>query len=102
LRESTKDQERGIRWRLEDKLHGLDYADDLCLISSTHQHIQEKTTKLHETSKRLGLNINQKKTKVIRINARNNNPVQVNGEPLENVNNFTYHQEALTKIYYPE
>jgi hypothetical protein len=49
MRKSTKDQERGIRWRLEDKLDDLDYADDLCLISSTHQHIQEKTTKLHET-----------------------------------------------------
>jgi argininosuccinate synthase len=81
---------------LEDKLDDLDCADNLCLISSTHQHIQEKTTKLHETSKKLGLNINQKKTKVMRINARNNNPVQVNGEPLENVNNFTYLGSIVT------
>jgi hypothetical protein len=35
MRDSTRDQERGIRWRLEDKLDDLDYADDLCLISST-------------------------------------------------------------------
>ena len=34
MRESTKDQSRGIRWRMEHKLDDLDYADDLCLISS--------------------------------------------------------------------
>jgi hypothetical protein len=57
------------------KLDDLDYAYDLCLTSFTQQHIQEKTTKLHETSQKLGPNINQKKTKVMRINARNNDPV---------------------------
>ena len=70
MRETNRDQDRGIRWRMEDKLDDLDYADDLCLISSTHQHIQEKTTKLNETSRSLGLNINRKKTKVMRINTR--------------------------------
>jgi hypothetical protein len=39
---------------------------------------------------RLCLNINQKKTEVMRINARNNTPVQVNGKPQENVNNITH------------
>ncbi|XP_061184963.1 uncharacterized protein LOC133192979 [Saccostrea echinata] len=38
----------------------------------------------------LGLNINLNKTKIMRINARNNNPVQVNGENLEDVDTFTY------------
>jgi hypothetical protein len=42
MRKSTKDQKRGLRWILEDKLDDLDYADDLSLISSTNQHIQEK------------------------------------------------------------
>jgi hypothetical protein len=74
MRVSIKDQDRGIRWRLEDKLDDLDYANDRCHISSTHQHIQEKTTKLHETSKKLSLNVNQK-TKIMRINATNNHPV---------------------------
>ena len=90
MRETTRDQDLGIRWRMENKLDDLDYADDLCLISSTHQHIQEKTAKLNETSRSLGLNINRKKTKVMRINARNNNTVQVNGEQLEEVDTFTY------------
>lgn len=79
-----------------NKLDDLDYADDLCLISSTHQHIQEKTTKLHRTSTSLGLNINLKKTKIMRINARNKNSVQVNGEPLEDVDTFTYLGSIIT------
>ena len=90
MRETTRDQDLGIRWRMDNKLDDLDYADDLCLISSTNQHIQEKTAKLNETSRSLGLNINRKKTKVMRINARNNNTVQENGEQLKDVDTFTY------------
>eukprot|EP00105_Crassostrea_gigas_P027665 XP_011449082.1 PREDICTED: uncharacterized protein LOC105343405 [Crassostrea gigas] len=96
MRESTRDQNNGIRWNMGNKLDDLDYADDLCLISSTHQHIQEKTTKLHTTSTSLGLNINLKKTKIMRINARNKNSVQVNGEPLEDVDAFTYLGSIIT------
>lgn len=96
MRESTRDQNNGIRWNMGNKLDDLDYADDLCLISSTHQHIQEKTTKLNTTSTSLGLNINLKKTKIMRINARNKNSVQVNGEPLEDVDTFTYLGSIIT------
>nr|XP_034311369.1 uncharacterized protein LOC117684225 [Crassostrea gigas] len=96
MRESTRDQNNGIRWKMENKLDDLDYADDLCLISSTHQHIQEKATKLHTTPRSLGLNINLKKTKIMRINARNNSSVQVNGEPLEDVDTFTYLGSIIT------
>ena len=89
MRENTKDQERGIRWRLHRKLEDLDYADDLCLILSTHKHTREKT-KLHDTARSLGLNTNRKKTKVSKINAQINNTIQANGENLEEVETFTY------------
>lgn len=48
-----------------------------------------KTTKIHTTSRSLGLNINLKKTKIIKI-TRNNNSVQVNGKRFEAVDTFTY------------
>jgi hypothetical protein len=38
MRESTRDQERVIKWRPADKLDYLTYAEDL--ITSIHQHIQ--------------------------------------------------------------
>ena len=74
---------------MEDKLDDLNYADDLCLISSTRQHIKEKSAKLNETSRSVGLNLKRKKTKVIRINVGNNNTVEVNGEELEDEDTFT-------------
>ena len=48
-RETIRDQDRGIKWRMEDKLDDLDYANEIFLILSTHQHIQERTAKLNET-----------------------------------------------------
>lgn len=90
MRETTKDESNGIRWKMDTKLDDLDYADDLCLISPSHQNICNKTEKLHEKAAHMGLNINLKKTKVMRINARNNNPVKVYTSNLEDVLSFTY------------
>ena len=43
MRRTTEDQTRGIRWTLLSTLEaGLDYTDDIALLSHTHQHIQEK------------------------------------------------------------
>jgi hypothetical protein len=44
MRKTTKDKSRGIRWKITSKLEDLDFADDLALLSHTHQHIQDKTT----------------------------------------------------------
>jgi hypothetical protein len=44
MRKTTKDKPRGIRWKITSKLEDLDFADDLALLSHTHQHIQDKIT----------------------------------------------------------
>ena len=45
MRRTTEDTPRGIRWSLFTTLDDLDFADDLALLSHTHQHIiQVKTT----------------------------------------------------------
>ena len=56
----------GIRWQMMTKLEDLDFADDLVLISSSQKHIQEKTSNLNNTTKRVGLLINKNKTKYSR------------------------------------
>jgi hypothetical protein len=38
---ATEDSQRGIRWSFFSSLEDLDFADDLALLSHTHQHIQE-------------------------------------------------------------
>lgn len=54
---------------------------------STHQHVENNQNPHNIYS--LGLKINLKKTKIMKI-TRNNNSVQVIGESLEDVDTFKY------------
>ena len=77
-------------------LEDLDFADDLAEISRNISHLQEKTDRLNKFAKRVGLNISTKKTKVMTINAPVE-PVVLNEEPLEEVEDFTYLGSILSK-----
>ena len=90
MKEATRDKGRGIRWRFTTTLEDLDYADDIALVSSRFQDIQEKTTRVDKTARSVGLKINQGESKVLRINNRNENPVAVDGRDLEDVQKFVY------------
>ena len=90
MKQTTKDQKRGLRWTIFSTLEDLDYADDLALLSHTHQHIQEKTSRLEKFSQQIGLKINQKKTELMTLNISNPTPVHVNGEDLPFTDEFTY------------
>jgi len=37
---------RGVRWTLFFTLEGLDFMDNIVLLSHTHRHMQEKTSLL--------------------------------------------------------
>ncbi|RUS68624.1 hypothetical protein EGW08_023614 [Elysia chlorotica] len=71
-------------------LEDLDFADDLALLSHTHNHMQEKTARLSNFAKQVGLKINKKKTEVIMLNISNQSPIEVNGENLPTTEEFTY------------
>ena len=55
MRQTTSDRLRGIRWTLFSTLEDLDFADDLALVSHTHQHMQEKTTRISMFAQQVGL-----------------------------------------------
>lgn len=67
----------------------MDIADAL-LKSSTQRHIQEKTEKLEQTAKRIGLKINANKSQIMRINPKQNQPIKINNRELEDVDKFVY------------
>lgn len=90
MRRTTEDQTRGIRWTLFSALEDLDFADDLALVSHTHQHMQEKTSRLSYFAQQVGLKINQKKSEVMALNISDPLPIHVNGEALLTTNEFTY------------
>ena len=70
-RRTTEDQSRGIRLTLFSTLEDLDFADDLALVSHTHQHMQEKTTRLSTYAQQVGLQISKKKKEVMLLNVSN-------------------------------
>ena len=71
MRRTTDDQSWGIRWTLLSTLEDVDFGDDLALVSHTHQHIQEKTTRLSTYAQRVGLKISRKKTEVMLLKLSN-------------------------------
>ena len=81
---------RGIQWTLFSALEDLDFADDLALVSHTHQHMQEKTSRLSYFAQQVGLKINQRKSEVMALNISDPLPIHVNGEALPKTNEFIY------------
>ncbi|VDP01834.1 unnamed protein product [Schistosoma margrebowiei] len=89
MRTSTSEGKRGIQWRAWNQLDDLDFADDLALLSHTHEQMQIKTASVASVSASLGLNIHKGKTKVLKFKAENSNPITLDGETLEDVESFT-------------
>ena len=90
LQKVTQDKRQGIQWTILSTLEDLEYADDIVLLSSKYQDIQQKTENLKKTACTLGLRINTHKTKTLRNNKSNNTPVITEEEELEDVQEFTY------------
>ena len=90
MRKTVGKGENGIRWNFTSKLDDLDFADDVALLSSTKQHIQNKTTKMNEEATRVGLKINKEKTKVMRINGKSQEKVAIDGQDIDEVEEFNY------------
>lgn len=62
----------------------LDYADNITLAAHTHQHIiQDKTSKLEAMNIQVVLNINLKKSEIMKIHLENQTATKINDQ-----NNF--------------
>ena len=72
------------------QLYGWDFADDLVVMSHRHWQMQDKTTDLARISAQVGLQINKKKTNMLRLNTTCERPIMLEGEGLEEVESFIY------------
>ena len=97
IRNTLQEGNTGIRWEFNTKHEDLDFADDIALLSSTRQHIQTKTDKLVQEAGRVGLKVNVDKCRLLRINSRNNDVVEVNGRRIEDVDRFVYLGATVSK-----
>ena len=94
---TTVDQPRGIQWTLTQRLEDLDFADDVALLTHTHQHMQAKTERLDATARTTGLEINTSKTKSFSANTVQATPIVLNGQALGQVENYTYLGSIVSK-----
>ncbi|VDP82525.1 unnamed protein product [Schistosoma curassoni] len=90
MKTSTSEGKHGIQWIAQNQLDDLDFADDLALLSHTHEQMQVKTVSVAAVSASVGLSIHKGKTKVLKYNTDNTNPITLDGETLEDVESFTY------------
>ena len=88
MRNVTRDRRRSIRWGFVDRLEDLDFADDLCLLSEAHGEMQTKLDDLIKEEGKVGLAINVKKTKSLRVNTSKTEPFMLGGESIEDVDSF--------------
>ena len=90
MKTETKGKRNGIQWKMLTQLDDLDFADDLALMSHSHRQMQDKTTDLARISAQVGLKINKKKTKILRLNTTCERPIMLEGEGFEEVESFRY------------
>lgn len=81
---------RGLKWGLTDRLEDIDFADDLCIMAHRKVDMEEKLKDLDKEGKKVGLKINQEKTKEMRVNGRDNQQLKLNGRVVERVEEFVY------------
>ena len=79
MKMTTKQRRNGIQWTSWSQLDDLDFADDLALLSYSHQQMQDKTTRLMGTSVKVGLSIHKQKTKLMKVNTASTEPVLLEG-----------------------
>ena len=96
MRNSVEGKNTGIRWKFTSKLEDLDFADDIALMSSKFNDIQDKTTAVKEWAEKAGLKININKTKSMRLNAKIEREIKIDGQELEEVDQFTYLGSKVT------
>jgi hypothetical protein len=69
-------------------LEDLDFADDIVLLAHIYQNIQNTTIDMATNGKNIGLNINSDKTKVMKVNESSKEPIAINNNTVEEVQDF--------------
>ncbi|VDP51246.1 unnamed protein product [Schistosoma curassoni] len=89
IKTSTSEGEHGIQWTAQNQLDDLDITDDLALLYNRHEQMQVKTASVAAVSALVGLKIHKGKTKVLKYDKENTNPITLDGDTLKDVESFT-------------
>ena len=89
MKKSTSDKSRGMHRDLLTHLEDLDYADDLAILSTNFNNMQEKSSLLNKYSNQTGLHISTTKTKEMKINSKTTSQIKTGDTLIEYVEEFT-------------
>ena len=70
--------------------------EGICLTSHRLSDMQSKMEELSTTAQKIGLKASITKTKHMRMNSRTNEPIKLQGENIEKVEEFTYLGSKMT------
>ncbi|VDP43242.1 unnamed protein product [Schistosoma margrebowiei] len=70
MKTSTTKGKHGMQWIAQNQLDDLDFADDLTLLSHTHEQMRMKTTSVAAASLSVGLNMHNGKIKIRRTSTQ--------------------------------
>ena len=70
MKETTKDQARGIQWSRSKHLEDIHFADDVALLSQRNNNTTQKVVSMRETAEMTALKINMQTTKTLREQTR--------------------------------
>ena len=97
MRQSTVGQRTGIQWSFTKQLEDLDFADDISLLSHKQQDAQEKLCRVAEEAEKTGLQIHIGKTEAMRINNKQQDPLQLNQQNIKETEKFVYLGSVVNK-----
>ena len=80
----------GINWNAGRKLRDLDYADDICLLSSDIGDMRQMTEALVSEASKVGLRVNTRKTEIMKSRIEENGAVEIEGNAMREVEKFVY------------
>ena len=88
MTESTEGRRNGIQWTLWKQLDDLDFAGNIALLAHNYHQMQDKTTLLEQSAAKLGLSVSKGKTKSMRMNTTNINPIMLQKGAIEDVSSL--------------
>ncbi|VDO86632.1 unnamed protein product [Schistosoma margrebowiei] len=95
MKTCTFEAKHGIHLTACMQLDDLDFADDIALLSHTHQQIQFKTANVADAFALVGFNMHMGESKILKYNVKDINPTTFVGETLEDVISFTYLSNSI-------
>ena len=97
MRKTTENGDTGIQWTFTKQLEDLDFTDDIGLLSHRQQDALEKLSRIAAEAKNTGLNVSTRKTEAMRMNNKQQDPIQLEEKNINEVEKFVYLGRVIRK-----